>query len=146
MTAGRPGLWAAAALAAAAIAWLVSAAADGGRIAGALAAPASGDARPASADVARVRADIEGALARMTWRVRTEGRVIVAERDGAFHIVVPAVVVEGRNGRPLDVGDVDIVAAPRADGRYDARVVVSATMGLIDANVAWTGQLTVGEQ
>ncbi len=148
MTVGRLGRWAAAALAAVAIAWLISAAAGGGWTGGAraLAALAPAGARPTSADVARVRADIEGALARMTWRVRTEGRVIVAERDGAFHIVVPAVVVEGRNGRALDVGDVEIVAAPRPDGRYDARVVVPATMGLIDENGAWTGQLTVGEQ
>ena len=148
MAAGRPGRWAAALLVAAAIVWLISAAAGGGWTAGAraLAGRASPGASAASADVARVRADIENALAGMTWRVRTGGRVIVAERDGAFHIVVPAVVVEGRNGRALDVGDVEIVAAPRPDGRYDARVVVPATMGLIDENGAWTAQLTIGGQ
>lgn len=143
--------WALASLAAAAaFAWLVAEDSGDRRVSGprAFAAVTPGGAAPNIAAAARVRADIESALAllSLSWPVRTGGDVIVAERDGAFHIVVPGVVVEMRNGGELDIGDIEAVADPRRDRRYDVRVTLPGTMLLRGGVGTKTTQLTIGKQ
>lgn len=143
--------WALVSLAvAAAFAWLVAEDAGDLRVsgAGAFAAVTPGVAAPDIAAAARIRADIESAIAllSLSWPVRTGGDVTVAERDGAFHIVVPGVVLETEIGRELEIGNVEAVAEPRRDRRYDVRVTLPGTMLLHGGVGTRTTQITIGKQ
>ena len=143
--------WALVSLAAtAAFALLAAEDAGGLRVSGprAFAAVTPGGAAPDIAAAARIRADIESALAllSLSWPVRTGGDVTVAERGGAFHIVVPGVVVETENGRELEIGNIEAVAAPRRDRRYDVRVTLPGTMLLHGGVGTRTTQITIGKQ
>ncbi len=100
----------------------------------------------------RIRAAIEDALGGFQFPAQWQGAVTVKEVDGAFHIVIPGLTfggglkLEGKKAIVLDVGDVEIVAEPLADGHYRAELTLPAAMHVRDASGAVVGSIAIGRQ